>query len=112
MEQVQAFRDRIGPTVPCGLNDLSFGAPRDRFDELDFNLFVFAVSVSEGEPDLTVARQMRGGVRRAIRVLPAVRQTGGGDLLRYRERYGLTYHGVSEMSMIDLAKVIKRLRSA
>jgi hypothetical protein len=65
---------------------------------------VFALSVSEGEPDLTVARQMLGGVRRAIRVLPAVRQTGGEDLLRYREGYGLTYLGVSETSMIDLRK--------
>jgi hypothetical protein len=31
---------------------------------------------------------------------------------RYREKYGLTYFGVLETSMSDLAKVIECLRSA
>jgi hypothetical protein len=31
-------------------------------------------------------------------------------LLRYREKYGLTYFGVLETSMADFAKVIERLR--
>jgi probable F420-dependent oxidoreductase len=90
-------------------------AAGDRFDQLELNLFVFAVSVSEGEPDLTVARQVLGGMPdEQICALPGV-LTGSADevaetLLRYREKYGLTYFGVLETSMTDFAKVIERLR--
>ena len=33
-------------------------------------------------------------------------------LLRYREKYGLTYIGVLQTSMTPFAKVIERMRSA
>ncbi|HEY0938101.1 MAG TPA: hypothetical protein VGD91_30700, partial [Trebonia sp.] len=50
-----------------------------RFDQLELNLFIFAVSVSEGEPDLTVARQVLGGMPdEQIRALPGV-LTGTAD---------------------------------
>jgi probable F420-dependent oxidoreductase len=90
-------------------------AARDRFDQLELNLFVFGVSVRDGEPDRTVARQVLGGMSdEQIRGLPGV-LTGSAaqvaeTLLRYRENYGLTYFGVLETSMTDFAKVIDRLR--
>ena|SRR5271170_5299524 len=90
-------------------------AARDRFDELELNLSVFAVNVCDGEPDLTVARQVLGGLSdEQIRALPGV-LTGSAagvseTLLRYREKYGLTYFGVLETSMADFAKVMERLR--
>lgn len=67
---------------------------------------MFAVSVSAGEPDLTVARQVLGGLSdRQILALPGV-LTGSAEqvaetLLRYREKYGLTYFGVLETSMTE-----------
>jgi probable F420-dependent oxidoreductase len=90
-------------------------AARDRLDQLELNLFVFAVSVSEAEPDLTVARQVLGGMSdEQIRALPGVLTGSAGQvaetLLRYREEYGLTYFGALETSMTDFAKVIERLR--
>jgi hypothetical protein len=75
------------------------------------------VSVSAGEPDLTVARQVLGGTSdEQILALPGV-LTGSAEqvaatLLRYRGKYGLTYIGVLETSMTAFAKVIERLRSA
>jgi probable F420-dependent oxidoreductase len=102
----QVLADRI---------DFLRGVARDRFDDLELNLFVFAVSVSEGEPDLTVARQVLGGMSdEQILALPGV-LTGSAEqvaetLLRYREKYGLTYFGVLETSMTEFAKVIERLR--
>jgi alkanesulfonate monooxygenase SsuD/methylene tetrahydromethanopterin reductase-like flavin-dependent oxidoreductase (luciferase family) len=90
-------------------------AAGDRFDQLELNLFVFAVCVFAGEPDLTVARQVLGGMSdEQIRALPGV-LTGSAEevaetLLRYREKHGLTYFGVLETSMTDFAKVIERLR--
>ena len=75
------------------------------------------MSVSAGEPDLTVARQVLGGTSdEQILALPGV-LTGSAEqvaatLLRYRGKYGLTYIGVLETSMTAFAKVIERLRSA
>jgi len=95
--------------------ELLRAAARDRFEQLELNLFVFAVSVGEGEPDLTVARQVLGGMPdEQILALPGV-LTGSADqvaetLLRYREKYGLTYFGVLETSMTDFAAVIEHLR--
>jgi len=95
--------------------DFLRAAAGERFGHLELNLFVFAVSVSEGEPDLTVARQVLGGMSdEQIRALPGV-LTGSAEevaetLLRYREKYGLTYFGGLETSMTDFAKVIERLR--
>jgi probable F420-dependent oxidoreductase len=95
--------------------DFLRAAAPDRFDQLELNLFVFAVSVSDGEPDLTVARQVLGGMQdEQIRALPGV-LTGSVDqvaetLLRYREKYGLSYFGVLETSMTEFAPVIDRLR--
>jgi probable F420-dependent oxidoreductase len=90
------------------------GAAGDRFDQLELNLFVFAVSVSEREPDLTVARRALAGMPdEQIRALPGVLTGSAGQvaetLQRYREKYGLTYFGVLETSMTDFAKVIERL---
>jgi len=90
-------------------------AAGERFDQLELNLFVFAVSVSEGEPDLAVARQVLGGMSDdQIRALPGVLTGSAGQvaetLLRYREKYGLTYFGVLETSMTDFAAVIEQLR--
>jgi probable F420-dependent oxidoreductase len=90
-------------------------AAPDRFDQLELNLFVFAVSVSAGEPDLTVARRVLPGLSdEQIRALPGV-LTGSAaqvaeTLLRYREKHGLTYFGVLETSMTDFATVIELLR--
>lgn len=90
-------------------------AAGDRFDQLELNLFVFSVAVTDGEPDLTVARQTLGGMSdEQIRALPGV-LVGSAEqlaevLLRYREKYGLTYFRVLEPHMTDFAKVIDRLR--
>jgi alkanesulfonate monooxygenase SsuD/methylene tetrahydromethanopterin reductase-like flavin-dependent oxidoreductase (luciferase family) len=90
-------------------------AAGDRFDQLELNLFVFAVSVCAGEPDLTVARQVLGAMSdEQIRALPGVligsAEQVAETLLRYREKYGLSYFGVLETSMSDFAQVIERLR--
>jgi probable F420-dependent oxidoreductase len=90
-------------------------AAGERFGQLELNLFVFSVAVTDGEPDLTVARQVLGGMPdEQIRALPGV-LIGSADqvaetLLRYREKYGLTYFGVLEPYMTDFARVIDRLR--
>lgn len=87
----------------------------DRFAQLELNLFVFTVSIAEGEPDLTVARRALNGMSdEQILALPGS-LTGSAvqvaeTLLRYREKYGLTYFGVLEDHMADFAKVIERLR--
>lgn len=90
-------------------------AAGDRFDELELNLFVFSVAVTTGDPDLTVARQVLGGMSdEQIRALPGVLIGSAGQvadtLLRYRDKYGLTYFGVLEPHMTEFAKVIDRLR--
>jgi len=90
-------------------------AAGERFDQLELNLFVFSVAVTDGEPDLTVARQTLAGLSdEQILSLPGV-MIGSAEqlaevLLRYREKYGLTYFGVLEPHMADFAKVIGRLR--
>ena len=62
-----------------------------------------------------MARQTLGGMSdEQIRALPGV-LVGSAEqlaevLLRYREKYGLTYFGVLEPHMTDFAKVIDRLR--
>jgi probable F420-dependent oxidoreductase len=95
--------------------ELVRGAAGERFGELELNLFVFSVAVTDGEPDLTVARQVLGGMPdEQIRALPGVligsAEQVAETLLRYREKYGLTYFGVLEPYMTDFAKVIDRLR--
>jgi probable F420-dependent oxidoreductase len=90
-------------------------AAGERFDQLELNLFVFSVAVTSGEPDLTTARQVLNGMSdEQILALPGV-LTGTAEqvaetLLRYREKYGLTYFGVLEPHMTDFAQVIDRLR--
>ena len=65
----------------------------------------------------TCSPQVLGGTSdEQIPTLPGV-LTGSAEqvaatLLRYREKYGLTYIGVLETSMTAFAKVIERLRSA
>jgi probable F420-dependent oxidoreductase len=92
-------------------------AAGDRFDELELNLFIFSVAITAGEPDLTVARRTLGGLSdEQIRALPGV-LIGSAEqvtetLLRYREKYGLTYFGVPEPHMNDFAKVIDRLSAS
>lgn len=62
-----------------------------------------------------MARQVLGGMSdEQILALPGV-LTGSAEqvvdtLLRYREKYGLSYFGVLETSMTDFAQVIERLR--
>jgi probable F420-dependent oxidoreductase len=89
-------------------------AAGDRFDSLELNLFVFSVSVTSGEPDLTVARQVLGLSDEQIRSLPGVligsEQQIAETLLRYREELGLSYFGVLEPHLGDFAKVISLLR--
>src|SRR3984957_2813544 len=91
------------------------GAAGERFDQLELNLFVFSVAVTDGEPDLTVARQTLAGLSdEQILALPGVLAGSAGQLaevlLRYREKYGLTYFGVLEPHMTDFAQVTDRLR--
>ena len=71
------------------------------------------VSVSAGEPDLTVARQVLGGTSdEQVLALPGSAEQVAATLLRYGEKYGLTYIGVLETSMTPFAKMIERMRSA
>jgi probable F420-dependent oxidoreductase len=91
------------------------GAAGERFGQLELNMFVFSVAVTDGQPDLAVARQALGGMPdEQILALPGVLVGSAGQLaevlLRYREKYGLTYFGVLEPHMTDFAKVIDRLR--
>lgn len=91
------------------------GAAGERFDQLELNLFIFSVTVTDGEPDLTLARRALTGMPdEQIAALPGVLIGSAGQvaqtLLRYRETCGLTYFGVLESHMTDFAKVIHRLR--
>jgi probable F420-dependent oxidoreductase len=83
----------------------------DRFDRIELNLYVFAVSLTSGEPDLTAARQALPGVPdERICALPGVLIGSAlqiaDTLLRYRDDYGLSYFGVLERHMFQFAKVI------
>jgi probable F420-dependent oxidoreductase len=102
----QVLADRI---------ELVRGAAGYRFDQLELNLFLFAVAITSGDADLTVARHVLPGMSdEQIRALPGVligsAEQVAETLLRYREYYGLTYFGVLEPHMSDFAKVIDRLR--
>ncbi len=85
-----------------------------RFDRLELNFFLFLVSITGSEPDLTVARQTLGISDEQMRALPGVLIGSAGQvaetLLRYHERYGLTYFSALEPHMAEFAKVIERLR--
>lgn len=87
--------------------------PGDRFGQLELNFFLFSVSITSGEPDLTVARQALGLSDEQIRTLPGVLigtvEQVAETLLRYREKYGLTYFSVLEPHMTEFAKVIEYL---
>ncbi len=89
------------------------GAAGDRFDRLELNFFLFLVSTGS-EPDLTMARHTLGMSDEQIRALPGVLIGSAGQvaetLLRYRERYGLTYFSALEPHMAEFAKVINCLR--
>lgn len=90
-------------------------AAGERFDQLELNLFIFSVAVTDGEPDLTMARRALMGLPdEQITALPGVLVGSAGQvaetLLRYRDTCGLTYFGVLEPHMTDFAKVIDRLR--
>jgi probable F420-dependent oxidoreductase len=89
-------------------------AAGDRFDSLELNLFVFSISVTTGEPDLTVARRILGQTDEQIRSLPGVligsEQQIADTLLRYRDELGISYFGVLEPDLVDFAKVISLLR--
>jgi probable F420-dependent oxidoreductase len=102
----QVLADRI---------DFLRGAAGGRFDQLELNLYVFSVSITSGDPDLTVARRVLAGMSdEQIRGLPGVligsAEQVAETLLRYRDKYGLTYYGVLEPHMTEFAKVIERLR--
>src|ERR1700750_2100811 len=88
-------------------------AAGDRFDRLELNFFLFLVSTGS-EPDLTMTRQTLGMSDEQIRALPGVLIGSAGQvaetLLRYRERYGLTYFSALEPHMAEFAKVIECLR--
>ena len=89
-------------------------AAGDRFDQLELNFFLFSVSITSGEPDLTVARQALGMPDEQILALPGVLIGTAGQvaetLLRYYETYGLTYFSALEPHMAEFAKVIEHLR--
>jgi probable F420-dependent oxidoreductase len=92
-------------------------AAGDRFDQLELNLFIFSVAITPGEPDLTVVRQtLRALSDEQIKALPGVLIGSAGQvaetLLRYREKYGLTYFGVLEPHINDFAKIIDRLSAS
>ena len=88
-------------------------AAGDRFDRLELNFFLFLVSTGS-EPDLAMTRQTLGMSDEQIRALPGVLIGSAGQvaetLLRYRERYGLTYFSALEPHMAEFAKVIECLR--
>jgi len=95
--------------------DVVRAAAGERFDELELNLFVFSVAVTNGAPDLSVARSTLVGMTdEQITALPGVLIGSAGTvaetLLRYRETYGLTYFGVLEPNLADFALVIDQLR--
>jgi probable F420-dependent oxidoreductase len=91
-DPAQVLADRIG---------FLRSAAGDRFDRLELNLFILSVILTDREPDLTVSRQVLGGMSdEQILALPGV-LVGSADqiaetLLRYREKYGLTHLGVLE----------------
>jgi probable F420-dependent oxidoreductase len=117
--------DIVGFTVTTPENDpeqlladrIEFlrNAAGGRFEELELNLFVFSVAITSGDADLTLARRVAAGASdEQIRALPGVLTGSAGQvaetLVRYREKYGLTYYGVLEPHMTEFAQVIERLR--
>jgi probable F420-dependent oxidoreductase len=90
-------------------------AAGDRFDQLELNLSVLSVILTDGDPDLTITRQLlHGQSDEQLRANPGVLIGSVGQvaetLLRYHEKYRLTYFSVIEPYMKDFAKVIERLR--
>jgi probable F420-dependent oxidoreductase len=90
-------------------------AAGDRFDQLELNLSVMSVILTDGDPDLTMTRQFFPGQSdEQLRANPGVLIGSVSEvaetLLRYREKYQLTYFSVIEPYMADFAKVIERLR--
>jgi probable F420-dependent oxidoreductase len=90
-------------------------AAGDRFDQLELNLSVLSVIFTDGDPDLTMTRQLFPGQSdEQLRANPGVLigsvSQVAETLLRYREKYRLTYFSVIEPYMKDFAKIIERLR--
>ena len=90
-------------------------AAGDRFDQLELNLSVLSVIFTDADPDLTMTRQLLPGQSdEQLRANPGVLigsvSQVAETLLRYHEKYRLTYFSVIEPYMKDFAKVIERLR--
>jgi probable F420-dependent oxidoreductase len=90
-------------------------AAGERFDQLELNLSVLSVILTDREPDLTMTRQLLPGQSdEQLRANPGVLigsvSQVAETLLRYHEKYGLSYFSVIEPYMTDFAKVIERLR--
>lgn len=85
----------------------------DRFEKLELNLVLTAVSDADGGVDLKLARNYAATDEEAL-ALPHVLTGTASDmadtLRRYRDDYGITYFSVQQPNIEHFARVIAELR--
>ncbi|HJP73936.1 MAG TPA: TIGR03621 family F420-dependent LLM class oxidoreductase [Pseudonocardiaceae bacterium] len=89
-------------------------AARDRFPDIELNLYVAAVGDAAGSADLSLIRQASGLAEQEMLRLPGVLIGSPSEIAerleRYRETFGTNYISVLEPHMAAFAEVIKHLR--